>query len=102
MTLRCLWCGRVLATHWILLSTIDLLNGNWNQWRATEPVELMRPTRGWEGASKPILPSMRGEIGESAHELRDPFIFADTDGKLFLVYAGGGEQALGIVELGRQ
>ena len=84
------------------MSTIDLLNGNWNQWRATEPVELMRPTRGWEGASKPILPFLRGEIGESAHELRDPFIFADTDGKLFLVYAGGGEQALGIVELGRQ
>ncbi|MDE0764343.1 MAG: hypothetical protein ACJ04O_10850 [Cellvibrionales bacterium] len=53
--------------------------------------------RDWEGANQPFIPSFRGKMGGPVNQLRDPFMFQDQDGQLYLVYAGGGEQAIGIV-----
>jgi hypothetical protein len=33
------------------------------------------------------------------NQLRDPYIFEDTDGKLYLVYTGRGENALGLAQV---
>ena len=62
----------------------------------------MRPEQQWEGDSLPIYPSLRGELDIEAHELRDPFVFRDSDGDLYLYYVGGGEQAIGVARLSQQ
>lgn len=43
--------------------------------------------------------SMRGETAEAVNQLRDPDIFEDVDGQLYLLYTRGGEQAIGIAQL---
>ncbi len=86
----------------ILLSQIDLSNTDWNQWQATAPVNILQPELKWEGASLPVYPSLRGELDIAAHELRDPFVFRDSDGDLYLYYVGGGEQAIGVARLSQQ
>jgi beta-xylosidase len=48
------------------------------------------------------MPSLRGEMYEAANELRDPFVFRDKDGRLYLYYVGGGEKAIGIARLIRR
>ena len=87
------------APEKILLSQIDLLPADWNHWRATEGVELLRPELSWEGADMEPLPSLRGEMVMVANELRDPYLFKDQDGSKYLLYVGAGEQAIGIASL---
>lgn len=83
----------------IRYTSIDLTDQDWNQWQTTQPVELMRPGKSWEGVDEDKLPSLRGEVGTRVHQLRDPDIFEDDDGQLYMLYTGGGEQAIGIVKL---
>ena len=68
-------------------------------WRplAGQEADILRPERPWEGAELPVQPSIIGAVG-FARELRDPFVFAD-DGRTWMIYAGGGEAALGLAEL---
>lgn len=79
--------------------SIDLTEKDWNKWRTTQAVELMRPGKSWEGADEKQLPSLRGEVGTRVHQLRDPDIFEDDNGQLYMLYTGGGEQAIGMVKL---
>ena len=55
----------------ILLSTIDL-SPDWMEWRETEPVEVLRPERSWEGADAPLEPSVRSTAYGVVNQLRDP------------------------------
>jgi hypothetical protein len=87
------------APESILLSIVDLSPANWNQWKASAGVEIMRPESDWEGADLPALRSLRGELAEEANELRDPFVFEDDDGQKYLLYVGRGEKAIGIARL---
>ena len=87
------------APEKILLSQIDLSPADWDRWRATEGVELLRPELSWEGVDMEPLPSLRGELVMVANELRDPYLFKDQDGSKYLLYVGGGEQAIGIASL---
>ncbi|MCS5558287.1 MAG: hypothetical protein NZ738_02715, partial [Oceanospirillaceae bacterium] len=87
------------APERLLLSTVDLSALDWNDWAPTQAVEIMRAKRSWEGADLPVLKSLQGETTEPANDLRDPDIFIDDDGKKYLLYVGGGEQAIGIVRL---
>ena len=63
----------------------------------SDEVEVLRPERAWEGAELPVRPSIIGATA-LAHELRDPFIFEDN-GAIYMIYAGGGEAALGLARL---
>lgn len=85
------------APERIFLSTIDM-SGNWKQWRASEPVEILRPETDWEGAGLPIKPSRRGHIDERVNQLRDPAIYQE-DGKTYLLYSYAGESGLAIAKL---
>lgn len=85
------------APERIFLSTIAM-NGDWKQWRASEPVEILRPEMEWEGAGLPVEPSRRGHIDERVNQLRDPAIYQE-DGKTFLLYSFAGESGLAIAEL---
>lgn len=104
-----LWLrGHILYVFWsrvgdapetILVSEVDLSPSDWNEWRATEPQELLRPELPWEGSELKVESSLRGEFSAAARELRDPFVFTDDDGRTYLLYTGAGEQAIGLARL---
>ena len=85
------------APERILLSTIDLA-GNWMNWTASEPIEIVRPATDWEGVDLPIEPSRGGYIDERVHQLRDPAIFQEGE-KTYLLYSVAGESGIAIAEL---
>jgi hypothetical protein len=97
--LHILWSRVGDAPEGILYSQVDLSLPDWDDWRATEGVEIMRPQETWEGAELPVYPSLRGEVAEASHELRDPYVFHDADGNAYLYYTGAGEQAIGVARL---
>lgn len=99
--------GEVLYVFWsqagdaperILVSVVDLSPFNWDDWRATEPQELLRAELPWEGSELKVESSLRGELGLAANELGDPIVFQDED-ELYLLYTGAGEQAIGLARL---
>jgi hypothetical protein len=81
----------------ILLSTMRL-KGDWKDWRPSDPVEILRPEREYEGGKLPVRPSRFGAIHEPARELRDPAVY-EENGLLFLLYTGAGETAICGAEL---
>lgn len=81
----------------ILLSRIDL-RPSWEDWQATDPVEVLRPERDWEGANAPLEPSVRSVAYGPVNQLRDPAIFQEAD-RIYLLYAVAGESGIGIAEL---
>ncbi|MEE9374123.1 MAG: hypothetical protein V3V00_13810, partial [Saprospiraceae bacterium] len=90
------------APERVVYTTIDMSNKDWNTWTVGETYELLEPKLGWEGGNQLPVPSIRGEVGSKVNQLRDPDIFQDDDGKLYLLYAGGGEQGIGIASLVRE
>lgn len=85
------------APERIYVSTVDL-TGDWMAWKASEPVEVLRPERPWEGAGLPLVPSYRTAVNRPVNQLRDPAVF-EEDGRTYLIYAVKGEAGLGIAEL---
>lgn len=85
------------APERILVSEIDL-SKPWTEWKETEPVEVLRPERSWEGAALPIEPSIRSVAYGPVNQLRDPAIF-EEDGRVFLLYAVAGESGIAIAEV---
>ena len=75
------------------------LAGDWNDWRVTEPVEVLRPEMDYEGASLPLQKSRAGAAKQPENALRDPAIFEDTDGKLYLLYSVAGESGIAIAQI---
>ena len=69
-------------------------------WKRTGHVErvLLKPEMVWEGAERPYVPSLSGGANEG-HQLRDPDVFEDVDGKLYMFYCGDAEGAIGVAEL---
>lgn len=87
----------------ILMSTLDL-GANDRDWLAWDtsfpPEEILHPEESWEGADYPPAPS-QSSAGTGVHQLRDPGIFKDAEGKLYLLYSGAGEEAIGLARLAR-
>jgi len=81
----------------IMVSTIDM-SGDWMNWSATDPVEVLRPERDWEGADAPLEPSVRGTAYGHVNQLRDPAIF-EENGRTYLLYAVAGERGIAIAEV---
>jgi len=96
-TAHVLWTRIGDAPERILHSTIDLRPG-WRDWRLGPTAELMRPELPWEGAGLPVVPSEIGTAERPENALRDPCLF-EEGGRAFMVYAGAGEQALGLAEI---
>ncbi len=86
------------APERILCSKVDISPKDWDKWEASEPAEVLRPEKDWEGAELPVSPSIRGEITGPVNELRDPAIY-EEDGRTFLLYSCAGEQTIAIAEL---
>ena len=84
----------------VLMSTVDLSVGDWENWDFSfPPAEILQPVSGWEGGQFEPSPSETSAAPENVNQLRDPYIFEDEDGSLYLLYAGGGEDAIGIAAL---
>ncbi|MDE2486324.1 MAG: hypothetical protein KGO51_02915, partial [Alphaproteobacteria bacterium] len=96
-TLHVFWTRVGDAPERIYASTVDL-QGDWSGWRASGPVEVLRPERDWEGAGLPLEPSWRSAIAHPVNQLRDPCVFEDA-GRTYLLYAVQGEHGIGIAEL---
>jgi hypothetical protein len=91
------WTEVGQAPERILLSRISL-SGDWQGWRETPPLEMLRPERAWEGAEAPLVPSIRSTAYGMVNQLRDPAILED-DGRTYLFYAVAGESGIAIAEL---
>jgi len=85
------------APERVLVSTIDVTS-DWTTWRATTPVEVLRPETPYECTDMAVTPSEPGDIDTPARQIRDPFVFQDQ-GKAFLFYATCGEQGIAAAEL---
>jgi|TARA_B110000908_G_C10249621_1_gene451085 hypothetical protein len=87
------------APERLLVSTVSLSSSDWDDWVPTYPTELMRAEQAWEGSELPVQSSLRGETNEPTNDLRDPELFVDADGQIYLLYVASGEQSIGIVGL---
>lgn len=85
------------APERMMLSTIDM-TPDWNQWRVSTPVEIMRPETEYECVNLPVEPSAVGDVEVPVRQIRDPGIFEDQ-GKVFLIYSTCGEQGLAAAEI---
>ena len=74
------------------------LTGDWLDWRLGPAKEILRPELPWEGAELPVDASKPGAVEGPVNALRDPGVFED-DGRVYLLYAGAGESAIGLAEL---
>ena len=91
------WTQRRDAPERVMVSTIDLTD-DWQTWKETAPVEVLRPERAWEGADLPVELSRGGSIDNPVNQLRDPAIF-EEDGRIYLLYAVAGERGIGLAEV---
>jgi hypothetical protein len=96
-TLLVYWTRVGDAPEHVLLSTVDM-RGDWHEWRAGEPIDVIYPERDWEGADRPLAPSVRDAINVRVRQLRDPGIY-EEEGRTWLLYAVAGESGIAIAEL---
>ena len=81
----------------IKLSHIDL-SADWMAWQVQGDKELLRPEHSWEGADAPLIPSKRSTAYGVVNQIRDPAIF-EEHGRVYLLYAIGGEAGIAIAEV---
>ena len=84
----------------IFLSVIDTADGSTdtNDWTIDNQTVVLAPELDWEGVNNPLVASQNGaEIG--VRQLRDPYLFEDDDGQLYLFYSGAGEEAIGFASI---
>lgn len=81
-----------------ILHTALRLRDDWRAMtNAAPPEPVLFPELAWEGSEQPIEVSRVGAVSFS-NALRDPCLFTD-DGATWLIYAGGGENALGLARI---
>ena len=82
----------------IQLSTVDI-SRDWSQWNPSyPPMEILTANPGWEGGQRTIRNS-ETSAATDVNQLRDPDIFQDEDGQLYLFYSGNGEEGIGVARL---
>lgn len=85
------------APERVLLWTIAL-TADWRAWRASQPVEVLRPQAAYECTVIPISASKAGEAEGPEHALRDPGVIYDK-GRLVLFYSYCGEQGIAAADV---
>ena len=84
----------------VMMSTVDLDVGDFENWEFSfPPAPILEAVSGWEGGQFTPERSETGTAPENVNQLRDPYVFEDSDGSVYLIYAGNGENALGIAAL---
>ena len=99
-TLQVFYTRRGDSPERVLLSTVNLNVGDFENWEFSyPPAEILTATSGWEGGQFEPEPSEAATAPENVNQIRDPYVFEDSDGSLYLLYAGNGEDGLGIAAL---
>lgn len=75
------------------------LGPDWNAWRAGPVEEVLKPELDYEGITLPLKKSVAGAASGPENALRDPALFTDRDGRVYLLYSVAGESGIGIAEL---
>ena len=75
------------------------LRGDWKTWKPSAPEEVLRPETQYEGTDLPLKKSSAGAAKGRENALRDPAIFVDRDGRVYLLYSVAGESGIAIAEL---
>jgi hypothetical protein len=96
-TLYVFFTGIGDAPERLMMSTIDLTT-DWKTWKASAPIELLRPQAPYECPELPNVPSEAGDIKGPAQQLRDPGIF-EENGRTYLFYSICGEQGIAAATL---
>ena len=78
------------------MSTVPL-SQDWSDWKESEPMEVLRPEREYEGSNLPITVSKGGTARERVHQLRDPGLLID-EGGCYLYYSIAGEFGLAVAK----
>jgi len=71
------------------------LQGNWRTWQLSEPVEILRPERDYEGIQLAIEESKTGIALLPVYQIRDPALLI-VDEERYLYYSVAGEQGIGV------
>lgn len=83
-----------------LVATAIELHQDWTEWSTGEITDVLFPEYDIEGADVASEPSQYGAVlGRRARELRDPCLFADDDGTIWLLYSIAGEAGIGLAHL---
>ena len=96
-TLYVFFTGIGDAPERLMMSTIDPA-ADWKDWKASPPVELLRPEAAYECPTLPNAPSEAGDVKGPVRQLRDPGIF-EENGRTYLFYSICGEQGLAAATL---
>jgi len=84
----------------IKMSTIDLSVGDYELWDSTfPPEEILYAELDWEGGDIVPTNSEGSTAPENVNQLRDPYLFEDSDGQWYLFYCGRGEDAIGVAHI---
>ena len=75
------------------------ISNDWMDWKISSIQKILEPALIWEGSDLPVLISVVGAASGRLRELRDPCVFQDVDGQVYLLYSAAGESAIGIVKL---
>ena len=76
------------------------LNDDWDKWKVSSNPELiLSPSTSWEGANLPILSSKFGASKGLENAVRDPAVFVDKEGQVYLLYTVAGEAGIAIAEI---
>ncbi len=67
--------------------------------KVSDPIIVLTPEHKWEGADLPVTTGKNGEAKLPVHALRDPTVFKDADGKMYILYSVKGEFGIAIAEL---
>ncbi len=102
-----LYTGRADASESVVLVTLNLEGLTETErldpklWRKQHSVEkiVLTPEKEWEGGMLSGLYVSRNGSATNVKALRDPAIFRDTNGKIYLLYSGKGEEAIGIAQV---
>jgi len=84
------------APERILMSSVEL-TGDWDQWVASRPIEVVQPETDYEGVAFPLTPS-KGGSAVCVRQLRDPAVYEEDD-KIYLFYSVAGEMGIALAEL---
>ena len=80
----------------LYFTNVSLASANVNNWSGNYPgTEVLRAVGGWEEGQRTPSPSVGG-AQTNVNQLRDPDIFQDNDGSLYMYYSGAGEEAIGV------
>lgn len=85
------------APEHLMVSEIKL-DSDWKNWRASEPVTVLKPEESYEGVDLPVKISVGGLARGRVRELRDPAVYVEGDRK-YLLYSVAGESGIAIAEL---